>query len=247
MLNKQDSTISLVQRTSLAMERESQNIRNTTEEETPLLLGEAQHKSSNMQSMFHIICVIAGTGMLQIPYALAQSGWIGVLMLCGSAWVNHYSGLLLAECLYTPTGRLKGYPDIGRVAYGKAGQYFVQVFYNAAMLGTACLYFILIGMNLTELTGYLQPEKWTVCIALILIIPFIFQRTLKEVAIASFSGALASLIIVIIVVSVSIWDFSNYEIQVSHELINLRSFGTVMGTFSFSFGGNYVYPEVHLY
>jgi vesicular inhibitory amino acid transporter len=98
--------------------------------------NELLEKSSNIQTMFHIICLVAGTGMLQIPFALAKGGWIGTGLLLMGAAVNNYSGCLLAECLYQPEGRLKGYPDIGRVAFGTYGEYLVQIFYNLALLGS---------------------------------------------------------------------------------------------------------------
>jgi hypothetical protein len=54
--------------------------------------NELLRKSSNIQTMFHIICVVAGSGMLQIPFALAKGGWIGILLLLMGAAVNNYSG-----------------------------------------------------------------------------------------------------------------------------------------------------------
>ena len=82
---------------------------------------EISHKATNLESMFHIVCVIAGTGLLQIPYALAQSGWLGILLILLSAWMTTYSGELLADCLYQTTGRLNGFPEIGLVAFGIYG------------------------------------------------------------------------------------------------------------------------------
>jgi amino acid permease len=99
-------------------------------------------------------------------------------------------------------------------------------------------------MNCSELFGYLTAPQWTVVCATLLCIPYIIFRTLKEVGLASFSGALASVFIVVIVVIVSFWDYPEYVNKVTHEMFVFRSFGSVMGTFSFSFGGNYVYPEV---
>ncbi len=45
-------------------------------------------------------CVIAGTGILQLPYALRLSGWCGIAVILFSAFVNEYTGKLLIECLY---------------------------------------------------------------------------------------------------------------------------------------------------
>jgi Transmembrane amino acid transporter protein len=72
---------------------ESVAILDDPEDDEDVLVFESNlHKSSNLESMFHIVCVIAGTGLLQIPFALSQSGWLGIFMLCGSAFVNWYTG-----------------------------------------------------------------------------------------------------------------------------------------------------------
>lgn len=40
---------------------------------------------------FNVVCVIAGTGTLGLPYALAQGGWIGILILCLAWWMSTVS------------------------------------------------------------------------------------------------------------------------------------------------------------
>ena len=56
--------------------------------------------SSENSALFHVICVIAGTGILQLPHALAKSGWIGIALMVLSAFGNEYTGRLLIQCLY---------------------------------------------------------------------------------------------------------------------------------------------------
>ena len=180
--------------------------------------------------------------MLQIPYALGQSGWFGLALLLLSAWVNHYTGRLIAKCLYTPEKRLSGYPDIGQEAFGPWGYTAVQIMYNAALLGTTCLYLILSGMNLSEMLPWLNAKSWTMLCAFLLFIPFAFKRTLKEVGIASISGALASIIIVGIVIIMAWIDYPTHDTH--HDWLKWEAFGSVLGTFAFSYGGNYIYPEV---
>jgi amino acid permease len=49
---------------------------------------------------FMCSCVVAGSGTLGIPYALRQSGWIGLFLLMLSAVMSNYAGALLIKCLY---------------------------------------------------------------------------------------------------------------------------------------------------
>jgi vesicular inhibitory amino acid transporter len=57
-------------------------------------------------------------------------------------------------------------------------------------------------------------------------------------------GALASIILVVAVVIVGIQDYSSYAGKVSHAFVIWDSLALAMGTLAFSFGGNFVYPEV---
>ena len=117
---------------------------------------------SNNAALFHIVCVIAGTGILQLPYALSQSGWIGVPLMIMGALVNEYTGRLLIQCLYVDNKRLSGYPEIGYVAYGETGRLVVNIFYNSVLLGVTTLYLILAGMDLSSLVGVLSESNWYV-------------------------------------------------------------------------------------
>jgi amino acid permease len=51
---------------------------------------------------------------LQLPGALKNAGWIGILFILYSAWAAFYTGRLLIECLYFDgVSRLHGFPEIG--------------------------------------------------------------------------------------------------------------------------------------
>lgn len=214
-------------------------------ESTPLLPLNVHKGISNWEAGYHIVCVIAGTGLLQIPYAFSKAGWIGIVFLMVSAGVNIYTGGMIIDCLYANDKELEGYPDIGREAFGKYGYLVVSVCYNTAMCGTVCLYLILAGMNLAELIGYFSERNWIIVISMMILIPFLSVKTLKEVAVVSFLGSCASVAVVTIVSVVGYMDYDNYVGKVTHQIANPREFGSVLATLSFAFGANYVYPEIH--
>ena len=139
---------------------------------SPAVHAPADHEGvSNNAALFHVVCVIAGTGILQLPSALNQSGWIGILIMIAAAFVNEYTGRLLIQCLYVDgfvlfiynlfyRQRLSGYPEIGFVAFGRIGRGVVNVFYNSVLLGVTCLYLILAGMDLADMVGILSKRQW---------------------------------------------------------------------------------------
>jgi amino acid permease len=200
--------------------------------------------ASDSSALFHVVCVIAGTGILQLPYALGKSGWIGVAIMIMAAFVNEYTGRLIIQCLYYKGKRLTGYPEIGYLAFGRVGRGVVNVFFNSVLIGVTCLYLILAGMDLAHLTGQLNTKLWILVCSAVIWIPFIALRTLKEVAIVSLFGALASVGLVIIIFVLGIIDYPNHAGKVHYDIVRWESLATAIGTIAFSFGGNFVYPEV---
>ena len=52
-------------------------------------------------------------------------------------------------------GRLTGYPEIGRAAYGSFGYYTVQFFHKTTLLGVCTIFLILAGLNFADV---LEPS-----------------------------------------------------------------------------------------
>lgn len=50
-----------------------------------------------------VSCVIGGTGMLGIPRAVAEAGWLGSLLIVLALVMSTYTGHILIECLYLKT------------------------------------------------------------------------------------------------------------------------------------------------
>ena len=196
---------------------------------------------SQNEATMNIICVIAGTGLLQIPYSLSQGGWLSILLLALSAIVNTYTGKAIISCLgyKVPSfGRdIQSYPDIGEAAFGQNGRIFVQLFYNMALCGSVCLYLILASINLQEMFGLLSKQMWILALSLSLLIPFVFIKSIKEVSIVSLMGAFASFIIVLLVLIGGTLDYPIYQHSVEHKMIEFEHLGAVLGTYCFSFGG----------
>ncbi|KAJ2773541.1 hypothetical protein IWQ56_000948, partial [Coemansia nantahalensis] len=45
-------------------------------------------QSSAVDTFFHIVCITAGTGILQLPYALRSGGWVGVAYIALAAAIS---------------------------------------------------------------------------------------------------------------------------------------------------------------
>ncbi|KAG2207342.1 hypothetical protein INT47_006816 [Mucor saturninus] len=206
------------------------------------------HAGSTKMAYFNIVCVVAGTGTLGLPAALKQGGWIGLFILFLSWSMSVYTGIILIRCLYANgKARLTTYKEVATTAFGPIGGW-VTFFFNAwILLGAPVLYMVLAGTNLNQLcagtAGEIGHVPWTIICCVIVAIPFILVKTMKEVAWMSAFGALATVVVVIIVLVMAAIDKPN-QIDVQHNSVVWDMFPIALSTISFSFGGNVVYPHV---
>ncbi|GAA5812618.1 hypothetical protein MFLAVUS_006075 [Mucor flavus] len=207
-----------------------------------------EHAGSSKLAYFNIVCVVAGTGTLGLPVALKQGGWIGLLILFLSWSMSIYTGIILIRCLYANgKTRLTTYKEVATSAFGWIGGW-VTFFFNAwILLGAPILYMVLSGTNLNQLckgtVAEIGDTAWIIISCVIVAIPFILVKTMKEVAWMSAFGALATVIVVLIVVVVAAIDKPN-QLNVQHDAVVWDMFPIALSTISFSFGGNVVYPHV---
>ncbi|KAK9712820.1 hypothetical protein K7432_006892 [Basidiobolus ranarum] len=216
--------------------------------------GANQHRTgSSFGAYFNIVCVIAGTGTLQLPLALNQGGWISVFMIVLSACIATYTGQLLIKCLYYDgVTRLPDYPSIGEAAFGKFGKLFVRVFYYSILLGASCIYILLAGQNAWELLrgwGVAASEKVCIIVAAVIIcLPYIALKSLKEVAILAIFGAVATLVVVLVVVIEGFIQLPSLvptaTTEYGHAFARGSGIPIALASISFSYGGNVIYPHV---
>ncbi|KAK9708615.1 hypothetical protein K7432_009535 [Basidiobolus ranarum] len=218
--------------------------------DTPFELNENKRTGSNFGAYFNIVCVIAGTGTLQIPFALRQVGWLGIPLIFLGAAVAAYTGVLLIKCLYYKGGaRLDGFPAIGEAAFGSFGRMLVNVFYYSILVGGACVYLILSGVNINQIAeahgSTVSLTTWITVASLIIWAPFVACKSLKEVAILAIFGAVATGIVVVVTVVVGLKDLANQtNFTPTHDLLIVPNIPLALGSIGFSFGGNVIYPHV---
>ncbi|KAG0199367.1 hypothetical protein BGX28_007356 [Mortierella sp. GBA30] len=212
------------------------------------LLAERPEQGSNFLAYANVVCVVAGTGTLGLPYALKMGGWIGVGILLLSLIMSIYTAILLMKCLYyNGKYRLSSYQEIGRHAFGRAGLIAVWFFHTSIVLGAPIMYLILSGTEMAGLipSAGLSAKVWIWICAAIVAIPFVAMKTLKEVAVMSVFGALATVVLVIVAVRGSIMDLSNPDYaNVVHNNVVLANLPTTVASISICFGGNVVYMHV---
>ncbi|KAI9245019.1 transmembrane amino acid transporter protein-domain-containing protein [Sporodiniella umbellata] len=190
---------------------------------------------SSFLAYFNVVCVVAGTGALSLPYSLKQGGWID-------------SGIVLIRCLYhNGRTRLSSYQEVATDAFGPIGGWISFVFTAISLIGVPVLYMLLAGQNLHTVCKGTRAELtfpiWTIICCIIVAIPFIFFRSMKEVGFLSAFGMLATVIVVLIVIVVALQDKVN-QINVHRDSVIWDQFPIALSSIVFSFGGNPVYANI---
>ncbi|KAG2190251.1 hypothetical protein INT46_006926 [Mucor plumbeus] len=205
-------------------------------------------QGSSFTAFFSVVCVVAGTGALGLPYGLAQGGWIGLFILCLSWILSIYTGVLLIRSMYYDgKTRLSSYQEVATAAFGAIGGWIAFFFTAITLVGVPVLYLLLSGLNLHNVAKGSSAELtfpiWVIICTCIVAIPFLFFRSLKEMGFLSIFGMLSTVIVVLIVLGVAVKEAPDH-VDSHHDGVIWNMFPIALSSISFSFGGNPVYPHV---
>lgn len=89
-------------------------------------------------------------GILSVPYALSEGGWMSILLLFFIATVCYYTGILLQRCMDS-NNLVKTYPDVGRLAFGQKGRIIIATFMYLELYLVAIELLIMEGDNMDKL------------------------------------------------------------------------------------------------
>ena len=115
--------------------------------------------SSPIQVAINIFISFVGSGMLGMPYAFKQSGWLlGIVTLSIMSALNVYAMLLLVQTRKKLEAQghsgIFGYGDIGKIISGPRGESFVNICLIISQIGFATAYIIFIAANLNNIAGF---------------------------------------------------------------------------------------------
>ncbi|ORX65638.1 hypothetical protein DL89DRAFT_296075 [Linderina pennispora] len=126
--------------------------------------GQAERKGSTFGAFATICCVIIGSGSLQLPLTLKQSGWIGLLLVIMSGIIGTYTGMLVIKSLYMMSGN--------KAAFGLPGRLIIYFFHAIYVIGIVGDYIILSGTSFHTIAmadGHdIGKTTWMVICALVM-------------------------------------------------------------------------------
>ncbi|KAM5567205.1 amino acid transporter AVT1I-like [Rosa sericea] len=202
------------------------------------------------RTCFNGLNTLSGVGILSIPFALSQGGWLSLVLLFSVAILCWYTGLLLQRCMDS-NPHIKTYPDIGQVAFGRKGRVAISIFMYLELYLVAVEFLILEGDNLKQLFpnvsfnmgGHTIGGKQCFVLATALVIlPTTWLKSLGLLAYISAGGVLASIILVACVFWVGAVDSVGFHER--GDLLNWKGLPTAISLYVFCYCGHAVFPTL---
>lgn len=212
--------------------------------------------SSFCQTVFNAVNILAGVGLLSMPYSIAEAGLSGLGLLVAYAIVCTYTGVLLRRCIDADS-RIQTYPDIGAAAFGVPGRVAIAIILYIELFMCSCEFLILVGDSLANLVPHLarlpgmawteplDPETLWVAVSCVVILPTMFMRDLTLLSYVSAAGILSTLLIAFLVAgeAVDVTRASNHWGDLS--MLNLGGIPLSIGMYAFCYSGHAVFPSLY--
>ncbi|KAJ2705572.1 hypothetical protein FB645_002361 [Coemansia sp. IMI 203386] len=218
--------------------------------------GQPQRTGSSFGAFLNLICVVIGTGSLNLPSTLKRSGWIGVLLIGVSGCIGVLSGVLVVSSLNMLShGRLRNFNQIGYAAFGRFGRYAIYFFHLVYVIGAVGDYVILSGESFHQIaskSGHdIGKGAWKVICALVMWLACVSLKQMSEAALLSFFGFATSMLTIVIgVVQAFIHPYRSNGSEpaehhaATHDVANGSGVAVALATISFAFCAVAVMPSI---
>lgn len=160
-------------------------------------------------AVINLLNYLIGFAILSLPYALHQSGWIGLLFLIVIGLLYTYTAILLTKCQMKQSLISQSYPDIIELAYGNLGRITVSIVFYFQILFDISLYHHLLNISFAYLFNKSQLIiNIITCTLLILIINISIHKI--TIRLFTLSGSFTSLCIWLSITVIYIKELTNY-------------------------------------
>ncbi|XP_076305512.1 uncharacterized protein LOC143222640 [Tachypleus tridentatus] len=204
-------------------------------------------------AVMFLIGTMAGSGVLLLPHALADSGWTGVLLIVVCCVNSGYCGLILARCWiileerwneYQTKVRIP-YPIIGFRASGHFMRAAVSLCLNSTLFGAATVFLLLSSELIQSLGDKLNLSFcfWILILGTILC-PLMWLGTPEDfwpVAVGSLGTTTFASILLFTNI---LMDHYNVENVVTYPTPTVKSFCFSFSAINFAIGGITTLPTI---
>eukprot|EP00126_Sphaerothecum_destruens_P000584 Sdes_comp10721_c0_seq1m2406 len=211
-------------------------------------------KMGPFKSIFSITSTMLGVGMLGLPTAMANCGYVyGVILLLIAAYMSAHASYRLCSCLGNPKVRtplIHSYADLGNHAWGSAGKIMANVCLYGSCAGAGILFLILASEQCQNVFGKNRASfpQWC-AINCLLLFPFIFLKTYQSASSLSTVGVFSSITTSALITYLGSQQEGytpssepppTYSPLVNDPALLSMAFSSMV----FSFGGAVAFPEI---
>ena len=188
-----------------------------TEEDSAEDEAPTTDKSPLWKAVVNLMSDIEGTGLLALPYVIAQSGLLAIAAIAVVPFMAFYTGTILIDCLYdkNDTGERvrvrSNYKQLGEACSPRFGGTIVSAIQLLELFLLASLYLVLFASLSTGIFPDLPlSDKVWMLIAAALGLPTLFVKNLSQVAWMSLLSVIALMVAVVSVLAYGIAHESSW-------------------------------------
>lgn len=198
---------------------------------------------------------MAGSGVLALPRAIVDAGWIGIVLLVVFCVNAGYGGSRLGYCWAIIEERYPEYRErvrnpyatIAHRAVGKWGSYLVSGCIQFTLCGAGTVYLQLASQIFQDLMKDILPQigicVWFIFIAILLTVPM-WLGSPKDFWVVGIGALLTTAFACVFIFSQIIIDGLHNTEPVPFKAHGFSSFFLSFGTILFSFGGASTFPTI---
>ncbi|XP_010452051.1 PREDICTED: vacuolar amino acid transporter 1-like isoform X2 [Camelina sativa] len=204
------------------------------------------------QSVLNGTNVLCGLGLITMPYAIKESGWLGLLILLFFGVITCYTGVLMKRCLESSPG-LQTYPDIGQAAFGITGRFIISILLYVELYAACVEYIIMMSDNLSGLfpnislsiaSGIsLDSSQIFAILTTILVLPTVWLKDLSLLSYLSVGGVLASILLGLCLFWIGVVDGIGFH--ATGKVFDFYNLPVAIGIFGFGYSGHSVFPNIY--
>ncbi|KAF4099146.1 vesicular inhibitory amino acid transporter [Onychostoma macrolepis] len=205
---------------------------------------------------WNVTNAIQGIFVLGLPYALLQSGYMGLLLLVLAALICSYTGKILVSCLYEEdeNGRSvrvrRTYEDIATACCRHICPYIGGKVVNATQvveLLMTCILYLVVSSNLMCHSLFFLPLTPAACSAItfLILVPCMLIRDLRVVSRLSLFCSLAQFLVTFIVIGYCLRQSPQWASRrLSAVVVDFDGFQVAVGVIIFSYTSQIYLPTL---
>ena len=151
-------------------------------------------QSTVPQTIFNSVNVLIGVGLLSLPLAMKQAGWLlGLLFLVFAAVTTSYTAKILARCLDVDRSLIT-YADLAYISFGHRARLVTSLLFCLELIGACVALVVLFADSLSALIPGLSLLQWKIiCGFMLLPLNFVPLRLLSVTSVLGILSCTSSM------------------------------------------------------